>query len=204
METGVDADASMGMSDVHDPFKVVDDLLARVQNIKNEMVSWTSALKIIRKQIKAGKRSRRQAPNSVTGFKTPKAISPELAQFLKVPPETMIARTEITRSIWKHINEHNLKDDIDKRLINLSKPGGESLQALLKPTEPLSLSNLQKHLKDHIRKNDEIVMMSDPVPPPEPLIVPEPLVVPEPTVPPPAQVPTQVPARKKATVKVSL
>jgi chromatin remodeling complex protein RSC6 len=139
-------------TDINDPLNIVDDLIIRCQGLKLEMAQWASALKIVRRTVKSGRRRRTTPsdPDRPTGFKAPRNISNPLAEFLHVEPSTQIPRTVVTREIWRYIREHDLKDNNDKRLIDLDKPGGKVLKDLLNPDEPLSLSNLQKFLKVHI------------------------------------------------------
>lgn len=158
LTTTIDDQLEQRPADINDPLNIVDDLIQRCQGLKLEMQQWCSALKIVRRTVKSGRRRRTTPsdPDRPTGFKAPRNISPTLAEFLHVEPSTQIPRTVVTREIWRYIREHDLKDSNDKRLIDLDKPGGKVLKDLLNPDEPLSLSNLQKFLKVHILPTSDV------------------------------------------------
>ena len=80
----------------------------------------------------------------------PTLISKELADFLKLPHKSEIARTEVTREINKYIREHNLQDAKNGRVINADK----ALQKLLKvqKSDELTYFNLQKFMSPHFLK----------------------------------------------------
>lgn len=115
----------------------------------------TKEVKQLQSAIKSGRR-RRTAPKDPNGpDKKPKGIawpgplSTELAAFLKVEPETLLARTQVIKRLADYIRTQNLQNPKDKRLIVPDK----ALQQLLKfPedfNEPISYFNLQRLLKHH-------------------------------------------------------
>jgi chromatin remodeling complex protein RSC6 len=78
-----------------------------------------------------------------SGFARPSRISPELSSFLGVPPDTRLARTQVTKLLTEYIKKHELQcgdnklDDKLKQLLNV--PEGTIV----------TFFNLQKHCKNH-------------------------------------------------------
>ncbi len=127
--------------------------------LKKQLAQFGRELTVAKKaairleKSKAGKkRAQRQVdPNKQpTGFAKPAQISEALRQFLQLESGALIARTEVTREICKYIRNNDLKDEANKKQIDLSKPGGQALRELLQPDQPLTFFNLQRFLKRHI------------------------------------------------------
>lgn len=97
-----------------------------------------------KKKHKAGNRS-------PSGFVKPTLISDELANFLKKPLGSEMARTEVTREINTYIRAHSLQDKTNGRQINPD----ESLSSLLKVKEGevLTYFNLQRYMSPHFAKS---------------------------------------------------
>lgn len=92
-----------------------------------------------------------------SGFAKPTQISAELAKFLGVSEGAMIARPDVTKGISSYIKENKLQKEENKRVIDLTKPGGEALVKLLNiPSgDELTFFNLQKYLKIHFPRPEE-------------------------------------------------
>ena len=109
--------------------------------------------KVMEKKVR-GKKPRVVDPNKPpSGFAKPGPISPELAKFLGVPKDELIARTEVTRKITEYCKQHNLQKKEDGRHINPDK----ALKKLLsiKDGDELTFFNLQKYMKVHYPKKVE-------------------------------------------------
>lgn len=142
----------------NDPAEALDEWKDRFNGLVLTMKSLQTDLKHVAKMVAKSKRRAKRPASSddkPVGFKVPKRISPELEKFLGEAPGVELPRTVITQRIWAYIRTHNLKSEENPRVLDLSKPGGEALDKLLKPTEPLSLSNMQKFLKGHITTNTD-------------------------------------------------
>ena len=86
-----------------------------------------------------------------SGFVTPTRISDELAQFLKVPAGTLLARTEVSKLINGYIRSNNLHDANNGRVIN---PDAKLRKLLnVKPTDEVTYFNLQKYMKPHFARD---------------------------------------------------
>jgi chromatin remodeling complex protein RSC6 len=90
-----------------------------------------------------------------TGFFKPIKISLELIAFLGIPgfsQDVFIYRPDIAKCIVQYIKEHNLQKVENKRLIDLTKPGGERLRILLGVPNGAELTffNIPLYIKKHI------------------------------------------------------
>ena len=86
-----------------------------------------------------------------SGFVMPTRISDELAQFLKVPAGTLLARTEVSKLINGYIRVNNLQDANNGRIINPDAKLRKLLNA--KPTDEVTYFNLQKFMKPHFARD---------------------------------------------------
>jgi len=104
----------------------------------------------ISKTQTSDKNSRKCGNRAPSGFVKPLPIHDELAEFLGLPKDTVIARTEVTRMINKYIRENGLHDKKIKRNINPD----EKLKALFKMDDTMQLTyfNLQKYIGHHFVK----------------------------------------------------
>lgn len=141
----------------------INDLVTRLEENAKVAKSIAGELKVLKKEhnkiVKkiTGTRRKKVAkdPNAPkkapSGFAKPTKISTELAAFLGVSEGEMIARPDVTKGITKYVKEHNLQKEENKRIIDLTKPGGEALVELLNipDGQELTFFNLQKYLKIH-------------------------------------------------------
>ena len=74
------------------------------------------------------------------------SMNPKLEEFIGVEPGTLIDRNDVTKSIHKYINENNLKEPLNPRIV---KPD-ETLKDLLNltPNDEVSYFTLQKNIRD--------------------------------------------------------
>ena len=136
------------------------DLLAQLASLRTQLTAVTSQVRALSKRSdrelkaaqKAGrKRPRKNGARSPSGFVKPTLISEELANFLKKPKGTEMARTQVTREINKYIVEHKLQDPSNGRKILADS----KLRKLLKITkeDELTYFNLQKYMSPHFAKS---------------------------------------------------
>ena len=139
-------------------FLEIQEQLKSAMNIIKTLTSNVSKLekrvsrdrKVMNKKMR-GKKPRVHDPNKPpSGFAKPGPISPELAKFLGLPKEELIARTEVTRKITEYCKKHDLQKKEDGRHILPDK----ALKKLLdiKDGEELTFFNLQKYMKVHYPK----------------------------------------------------
>ena len=88
----------------------------------------------------------------------PTKISLELASFIEIPQNVLIKKPDITKCIYKYIKEHNLQKEENKRIIDLTKPGGQALRNLLKVPESKEFTffNLKNYLIPHYLSNPSL------------------------------------------------
>lgn len=141
----------------------INDLVGRLENITKDVKTVGTELKTLKKEhtriVKKINGSRRKktpkdpnAPKKApSGFAKPTKISAKLAEFLGVSEGDLIARPDVTKGITAYVKKHNLQKEENKRVIDLTKPGGEALIELLNipQEETLTFFNLQKYLKVH-------------------------------------------------------
>ena len=131
-------------------------LLGRVQAVMAELATLKKELGLLDKQIikdnrasakKSGKRAAAKGDRQPSGFVKPAKITPELAKFLGKSPDTMMARTEVTKEINAYIREHKLQDPSNGRVI----VPDTKLNGLLNVAkgEQLTYFNLQRYMKVH-------------------------------------------------------
>ena len=156
----------------------VDDLGARINSalektqsvitVSKELVAFFKTLQkdVAKLQKSQGKKPRRGASAGITGgapsnrkpsgFAKPTAVSKELCDFLGVPTDRMLARTEVTRLLNKYIKDNSLQDPVDRRTI---RPDGK-LQKLLniKGDMQLKYFNMQSYIKHHFIKAEPAVV----------------------------------------------
>jgi len=145
-----------------DKFTVILEKLQTFQNDIKTVISEVKLLakeytklqkqktkKTVKKQVvdESGEVTKRQP----SGFAKPTKLSPALCDFLGVPHETMMARTEVTRILNEYIKVNNLQNPKDRRKIIPDK----KLETILTMTEgvPLSYFSLQSSIKSHFQKS---------------------------------------------------
>ena len=96
------------------------------------------------------KRNRNKGSRAPSGFVKPSGISKELAKFLGVAEDTMIARTDVTKLITSYVKDHNLQDPTNGRKINPDTKLSNLLG--VKSSDEVTYFNLQKYMKPHFVK----------------------------------------------------
>lgn len=87
---------------------------------------------------------------SISPFMMPLRMSDTMCEFLGMPKDSQLSRTDITRKLAEYINTHNLKNPDNKRAIIPD----DKLRALLnaKPTDEITYLNLQRYISPHVNK----------------------------------------------------
>ena len=127
------------------------DLFAQLSVLRSQLTSVTSQVRSLAKRAerevkqaqKAGKKKRRSGNKAPSGFVKPAKISNELADFLKLPSGTEMARTKVTKEINAYVHKHQLQDPKNGRVILADKKLRDLLR--LKKGDELTYFNLQVH-----------------------------------------------------------
>ena len=128
----------------------LETLLARIESLEKTVKKQQRTINKLLKHVVIPESD---APKKQSGFAQPKPISGELAEFLGVPKDTIIARTEVTKLVTKYVKEHNLQNPENKRELVLD----DKLTKLLKPQdgEKITFFTLQRFMAPHYPKVDK-------------------------------------------------
>ena len=120
---------------------VQQQLRALEKNVAKELKSF-------RKE--AEKKKLKSVNRKPSGFAKPSHISAELAAFMQIDANKMVARTEVTQFIIKYISDNNLQNAANRKII---LPDAV-LQELLSVEEAdvLTYFNLQRYMNRHFVK----------------------------------------------------
>lgn len=127
-----------------------DNIIERLSKLETNM---RSLLKITRKMAKVQDPNQEKSVNpKPNGFNKPVSISPQLASFLDIAPDTQISRSEVTKGVNKYIKDHELQNPENRKQIICDK----NLTKLLSPPQGFTLTylNLQTLLKKHYIKKE--------------------------------------------------
>ena len=130
---------------------LIKELSGHVSRLEKRV---TRDQKIMNKKMK-GKVKRVVDPNKPpSGFAKPGKVSDELASFLGLEKDELIARTEVTKRITQYCKDKKLQKAEDRRTIHCDKP---LLKLLRIPKgEQLTFFNLQKFMKVHYPNKDGV------------------------------------------------
>ena len=85
-----------------------------------------------------------------SGFAKPTYLSPGLCEFLGIPTNEELARTEVTKRVLQYVKDNKLQNETERRVINMD----DKLHKLLNPeeNEKVTYFTIQKLLKVHYVK----------------------------------------------------
>ena len=106
-------------------------------------------VKFYEREVKKGKNKGNRKPS---GFAVPTKITDELCEFMKKPPGTKIARTEVTQYIIEYIRENKLQQHDNRRYIS---PDNRLTKLLdVKEEDKITYFNIQKYMNKHFVKDE--------------------------------------------------
>ena len=108
------------------------------------------AVRVSKNVEKNSKRKKSNVSGKLSGFEKPTLISNDLAVFFGKPIGSLMARTEVSKSIHKYVTENHLQDVNNRRIIH---PDAKLLKLLECSDDELTYFNLQKYLKHHFKKD---------------------------------------------------
>lgn len=119
---------------------------AMKQNIRN--ISKLSA-RVSKNAEKSTKRKKNTQTGRLSGFEKPTLISDELAVFFSKDKGSRMARTEVSKLIHQYVQQHNLQNKENRRIIH---PDAKLKKLLDSKDDELTYFNLQRYLKPHFKK----------------------------------------------------
>ena len=130
-----------------------------LETIQTELAALRNDIKNLTKLIRKvkntqedpdGEKAKARAANN--GFNRKQDVTPKLREFLGLPADELISRSEVTKFINKYITEAGLKHPDNGRQIILD----DKLRDLLAPPADVQVTylNLQKYLSPHYIKKE--------------------------------------------------
>jgi len=121
-------------------------LQSQMRNLEKHV---NKKIKIFQKEAKKNKGKGNRKPS---GFAVPTKITDELCNFLKKPPGTKIARTEVTQYIIEYIKHNKLQQPDNRRFIS---PDNRLTKLLDVPEgDKVTYFNIQKYMNKHFVKEE--------------------------------------------------
>lgn len=101
------------------------------------------------KRTRKKKSSQSGGNKQPSGFAKPAAISKDLAKFLGVKSDVLLARTEVTKRVNLYIKNNDLQNPENRRII---VPDSKLRKLLNNGNEQVTYFNLQRYMKVHFPK----------------------------------------------------
>jgi upstream activation factor subunit UAF30 len=128
-----------------------------LESIHSEIAALRADVKALTKLVRKvkntqedpdGEKAKKRAENN--GFNRKQEITPKLREFLGLPDQELISRSEVTKFINKYITDKGLKHPDNGRQLILD----DKLKELLNPPAEVTVTylNLQKYLSPHYVK----------------------------------------------------
>lgn len=128
-------------------------LNAQFQDLVLAMKTIQTNLKVIEKEVAKDRKElqkkckKKGEKKKASGFAVPTPISNELANFLGLPNDSQIARTDVTSQVIAYVKTHNLQNPDNKKQIF---PNEDLAKVLLAPEgDVITFFNIQTYLKKH-------------------------------------------------------
>ena len=142
--------------------KIEEDFRERIKTIKEQIAVLKKECVLLEKlerevkkelRVKVSKK-KRSNPNPNSAFKLPQRISPDLCKFLGLEKGSTIPRTEVTKLLCKWINEKNIKNTEDKRVIDIMSAKAAPLRGIMteiskEDSEKFTCFTMQKYIQHH-------------------------------------------------------
>ena len=165
----VETDTQVGQGDPTEPVDTVQTVIKRMQdrnaNINALQKENKNDCKLLEKmylsEIRVLKKSKRQhggnnsgKKKAPSGFAKPTKLSQNLCNFLNVPEDTLLARTDVTKRITTYIKECELQNPDNRREIFPDKKLSELVNMENEDDGKLTYFNLQRCIKHHFPKKE--------------------------------------------------
>jgi upstream activation factor subunit UAF30 len=122
------------------------DLVLAMKTIQTNLKVLEKEVAKDRKELKK-KNKKKSDKKKASGFAVPTPITNELSNFLGLPNDSQIARTDVTSKVIAYVKEHNLQNPDNKKQI----VPNEALSSILQAPEGdvITFFNIQTYLKKH-------------------------------------------------------
>lgn len=126
---------------------IIEELKQRMTFLESKLARQEKALRKFKRDMIPEDQRKTRKPS---GFAKPTYLSSALCEFLEIPPNSELARTEVTKRLLAYVKEKNLQNTTNHRNIDCD----ERLSKLLNPVsdEPVTYFNIQRLLKVHYTK----------------------------------------------------
>tara|TARA_B100000427_G_C15384731_1_gene540530 strand:- start:112 stop:729 length:618 start_codon:yes stop_codon:yes gene_type:complete len=138
----------------------IKSLKDQITNLKKECAALEQLQKAVKKELSAKVPKKKRTGNTNSAFKLPVEISPELCKFLELEEGTKIPRTEVTKMLCKWVADHEIKDEKDKRVIDINCAEAAPLKKIMKRIPKADLKKftcftMQRYIQHHYVKAPE-------------------------------------------------
>jgi len=136
------------------------EILNSLTTFKSQITVLQSQMRNLEKHVnkkiktfqKEAKKNKGKGNRKPSGFAVPTKITDELCEFLKKPPGTKIARTEVTQYIIEYIKNNKLQQHDNRRFIS---PDNRLTKLLDVPEgDKVTYFNIQKYMNKHFVKEE--------------------------------------------------
>lgn len=145
-------------------FEQFNNIIETMTALKSQITLIQNQTKVLEKSIKKqmtalkkeASKNKNKGNRKPSGFAKPTKVTKELCEFMNKDEGSEIARTEVTCALISYIEQHNLQNEENKKIISPD----EKLKSLLniKDDEVLTYFNLQKFMNKHFisEKNNSL------------------------------------------------
>jgi len=128
----------------------LETIQTEIAALRNDIKNLTKLIRKVKntQEDPDGEKAKARAANN--GFNRKQDVTPKLREFLGLPADELISRSEVTKFINKYITDKGLKHPDNGRQIILD----DKLRDLLAPPADVQVTylNLQKYLSPHYVK----------------------------------------------------
>lgn len=132
----------------------IETVVAEIAALRSDVKTLTKLVRKIKntQEDPDGEKAKARAANN--GFNRKQEITPKLREFLGLPQDELISRSEVTKFINKYITEKGLKHPDNGRQLILD----DKLKELLQPPADVIVTylNLQRYLSPHYVKKEPV------------------------------------------------
>jgi SWIB/MDM2 domain len=128
----------------------LDSLALEIANVQKDLKALRKMIRKVLGDIDDPTGEKKEARTKNNGFNKPQVVTDALRSFLKLGPDEMVSRSQVTKAVNAYVTDKELKKGQNITL-------DEALQNLLSPPEGTQVTflNIQKFLNRHYVKQDK-------------------------------------------------